>query len=219
MRLHGKAPCIQGAFFFSCTCYTPGAMTISGGETEMAKGSLEVIVGCISSGKSEELIRLLRRAMIARQSVRMFKPIRDTRNNGIESRDGRRLDAIGVHSSEEVLQHVDAGVQVVGIDEAQFLDERLPEVVRRLVEQGIRVIIAGLDVDYRGEPFGIVPHLMAVADRVSKLAAVCMCCGKPAVRSQLLITPPDGTDSGFPVIVGGDESYEARCRDCHSIPR
>jgi len=185
----------------------------------MAKGSLEVIVGCISSGKSEELIRRLKRAIIARQSVRMFKPLRDTRNNGIESRDGRRLDAIDVHTSDEILEHVDAGVQVVAIDEAQFLDDGLVGVIRRLIEQGIRVVVAGLDVDFRGEPFGIVPHLMAIADRVSKLAAVCVRCGKPAVRSQLLFTPPPGTDPDLPVIVGGDESYEARCRDCHTVPR
>jgi len=184
----------------------------------MAKGSLEVIVGCISSGKSEELIRRLKRAMIARQNVLMCKPHRDTRNNGIESRDGRRLDAITVLTPREILRHLEEGVEVVGIDEAQFLDGDLLAVCGVLIDAGVRVIVAGLDVDFRGQPFGVVPNLMAIADRVSKLQAVCVCCGKPAVRSQLLLSPPPGTDPDLPVIVGGDESYEARCRDCHTIP-
>ncbi len=183
------------------------------------KGSIEVIVGCMSSGKSEELIRRLRRATIARQGTVVFKPARDVRTDKvtIASRDGKTHGAVTVSRAADIPALVDDGRCVVGIDEAQFFDAGIVAVANALVDRGIRVIIAGLDTDFRGEPFGVVPHLMAVADSVTKLQAVCVRCGKPAIRSQLLVTPPSG-DLSSPDFVGGDEKYEARCRDCHEVP-
>lgn len=183
------------------------------------KGSIEVIVGCMSSGKSEELIRRLRRATIARQGTVVFKPAHDVRTDGrtIASRDGKTHGAVSVARAADIPALVGDGPCVVGIDEAQFFDAGIVAAVGVLVDRGIRVIVAGLDTDFRGEPFGAVPHLMAVADSVTKLQAVCVRCGRPAVRSQLLVAPPSG-DLGSPDFVGGDEKYEARCRDCHEVP-
>lgn len=183
----------------------------------MAKGSLEVIVGCVSSGKTEELVRLLRRATIARQKVSNFKPSRDDRNDGIESRNGCRLRAVAIRDPLEIPASVGSDCTVVGIDEVQFFDERLVTAIDVLVERGVRVIVAALDTDYNGKPFGIVPNLMAIADKVVKVRAICVQCGKDAIRSQLLVEPKE-TGSANPILVGGDGTYEARCRDCHDIP-
>lgn len=182
------------------------------------KGSIEVIVGCMSSGKSEELIRRLRRATIARQGTIVFKPAHDVRTDKvtIASRDGKTYGAVTVARAADIPGLVDDGHCVVGIDEAQFFDPGIVAVANALVDRGIRVIVAGLDTDFRGEPFGVVPHLMAVADSVTKLQAVCVRCGQPAVRSQILIVP--SADLASPDFVGGDEKYEARCRDCHEVP-
>lgn len=185
------------------------------GDEKMAKGSLEVIVGCMSSGKTEELVRLLRRAIIARQEVINFKPLRDDRNHGIESRNGFKLRAIAVCDPLEIPASVGSDCTVVGIDEAQFFDIRLVAAIDTLIDRGVRVIVAALDTDYNGRPFGIVPHLMAIADKVVKVCAICVQCGKDAVRTQILVKPK--TD-GDPILVGGNELYEARCRDCHRIP-
>lgn len=184
----------------------------------MAKGSLEVIVGCVSSGKTEELVRLLRRATIAKQVVKNFKPLRDDRNDGIESRNGCRLNAMEVDDPVDIVNMLyDVECDVVGIDEVQFFDERLVFAIDLLIDRGIRVIVAALDTDYNGKPFGIVPDLMAIADKVVKVSAICMRCGKDAIRSQLLVKP-EQTGDGNPILVGGDELYEARCRNCHVIP-
>ncbi len=184
----------------------------------MKKGTFEVIVGCMSSGKSEELIRRLRREVIARRRVAVFKPERDTRTGRpeIASRDGRSLDAVPVSTPADVLAWVERESfdGTVGIDEAQFFSADIVEAVEALVARGLRVIAAGLDTDFRGRPFGAVPHLLAVADSVTKLSAVCVRCGAPAVRTQLKAAPPAEGN----IRVGGDESYEARCRDCHETP-
>jgi len=187
----------------------------------MEKGALEAIVGCMSCGKSEELIRRVKRAVIAKQSVIVFKPSRDARTDDvtIASRDGKRCDAVAIDQPREVLERLNGGHHVVGFDEAQFFGPDLVPVIDGLLDRGVRVIVSGLDTDFRGEPFGIVPHLMAVADSVTKLQAVCMRCGGQATRSQRLI---DGRPAPFdaPTIqVGGDELYEARCRTCHEVPR
>ena len=183
------------------------------------KGSIEVIVGCMSSGKSEELIRRMRRASIARQGTIVFKPAHDVRTDKvtIASRDGKTFGAVTVARAMDIPSLVDEAHCVVGLDEAQFFDAGIVAVANALVERGIRVIVAGLDTDFRGEPFGMVPHLMAVADSVTKLQAVCMKCGQPATRSQILVAPPSG-DLTSPEFIGGDEKYEARCRDCHEPP-
>jgi thymidine kinase len=189
-------------------------------ELKNKDGSVEVICGCMFSGKSEELIRRLRRAVIARQKVQVFKPAIDDRYaiDQVRSHSGSGFDAIPVASSEELLRRIDADTTVIGIDEAQFFDAHLPHVVDRLASDGCRVICAGLDLDFRGEPFGPMPTLLAIAEHVDKLTAICMVSGEPATRTQRII---DGRPASYddPVIlVGAKESYEARSRRHHIVP-
>jgi thymidine kinase len=184
-------------------------------------GSIEVICGSMFSGKSEELIRRVRRAEIARQKVQVFKPSLDSRygKGTVNSHDGRAAEAVAISCASEIYDHIQADTTVVGIDEAQFFDSDIVDVVRRLVEtRDIRVVIAGLDMDFRGEPFGPMPRLLAQAERVDKLHAICVICGHEASHSQRLI---DGQPANYddPVIlIGARETYEARCRRCHEIP-
>jgi thymidine kinase len=175
-------------------------------------GSIEVIVGSMFSGKSEELIRRLRRAQIARQRVLVFKPTIDDRYSGdhVVSHSDMRIPSNNVARAAEILGAVTSDTEVVGIDEGHFFDGSLTEVVTSLADRGIRVIVAGLDQDYRGKPFEPMPHLMAVAEYVDKMLAICMQCGAPANRSQRLV------DSSDRVVVGGANAYEARCRRCFS---
>jgi thymidine kinase len=183
-------------------------------------GWIELICGSMFSGKTEELIRRARRAQIAKQRVQVFKPLLDDRY-GVEklaSHNGVSLDAVPVADARQVLSLVDAGTQVVIIDEVQFFDAAVMEVCNALADSGKRVIVAGLDTDFRGEPFGPVPFLMAEAEVVDKLQAICVVCGAPATRTQRLI---DGQPASYddPVImVGAREAYEARCRRCHEVP-
>jgi len=185
-------------------------------------GWLEVIVGPMFSGKSEELIRRVKRVLIAGQQVRVFKPRLDDRYDAsdVVSHDGERVRAEPVADSAELRQRLaDAEVQVVAVDEAQFFDEGLPDLLEELAGRGVRVIVAGLDQDFRGEPFGIMPVLLARAEFVEKLSAVCVRCGRAATRTQRLI---DGKPARYdePVIlVGASEAYEPRCRACHEVPR
>lgn len=175
----------------------------------------------MSSGKSEELIRRLRRARIAKQSVLVFKPAMDTRSAAerIASRDGREFEAIPIDRAEAALGHVPVERSVIAFDEVQFFGEDILPVTRGLVSLGNRVIVAGLDTDFSGEPFGHVPALLAEADSVTKLTAVCMRCGEPAVRTQRLIDGRPAAYASPRIAVGGDEMYEARCRSCHEVPR
>jgi thymidine kinase len=186
----------------------------------MIKGALEAIVGCMSSGKSEELIRRLRRARIAKQSVMVFKPAMDTRSAAerIASRDGREFEAVAIDRADKALGLIPTRRGVVAFDEVQFFDDGILPVTRELVSRGHRVIVAGLDTDFRGEPFGFVPALLAEADNVTKLTAVCMRCGEPAIRTQRLIAGAPATYGSPRIAVGGDEMYEARCRGCHVVP-
>ncbi len=173
-------------------------------------GWIEIIAGGMFSGKSEELIRRLRRSVIARQRVQVFKPIIDDRFNteDIVSRDDRRLKATPVATSNELLSRVEIGVQVVGVDEIQFFDDGIVDVCMQLADAGIRVIAAGLDQDYMRRPFGPMPGLLAVAEEVSKMHAVCVRCRGAAHYSQRV----SGGDAQVEV---GDSSYEARCRSCY----
>jgi thymidine kinase len=173
-------------------------------------GSIEVICGSMFSGKSEELIRRLRRAKIARQKVIAFKPRIDDRydDEDIVSHDDRRIESIRVSNALEVLDYVDQDTQVVGIDEGQFLGDELPAVCEKLANAGVRVIVAGLDQDYTGRPFEPMPALLAIAEYITKTLAVCMKCGKPANRTQRIIPSRER------VVVGASEAYEARCRHC-----
>ncbi len=177
-------------------------------------GWIEIIAGGMFSGKSEELIRRLRRAVIARQRVQVFKPIVDDRfaTEDIVSRDDRRLKASPAANSTELLARVEIGVQVVGIDEVQFFDEGIVDVCMQLADAGIRVIAAGLDQDYLRRPFGPMPPLLAVAEEVSKMHAVCVRCRGAAHYSQRV----SGGDAQVEV---GDSSYEARCRSCYEVYR
>jgi thymidine kinase len=177
-------------------------------------GWIEVICGSMFSGKSEELIRRLRRAIIARQRVQIFHPAIDERfsEEEIVSHSQMRIASQKVASSEELLEKVDHRTEVVGIDEAQFFDAGLVEVCQRLADQGKRVIVAGLDKDYRGLPFEPIPALMAVAEDVTKTLAICVRCGSPANNTQRLVASEER------VIVGAQGLYEARCRRCFEPP-
>ena len=177
----------------------------------MQKGRLELIVGCMSSGKSEELIRRLRRADIAHQKVVVFKPRKDIRTDErvIASRDGKKHEAISIVSPVEMENFLDETVHVVGIEEAQFFDHVFVSTAIKLVDQfGLRVIVAGLDTDFRGEPYGYIPQLMAIADTVDKFSAICMQCHGIAIRSQRLINGEPASYNSPRDQVGGDEMYE-----------
>lgn len=184
------------------------------------EGWLEVVCGSMFSGKSEELIRRVRRASYGKQKVQVFKPALDNRYSSEEvvSHNGTKVIARPVKTSLEILDHVDHDTHVIAIDEVQFFDEKIIEVVQALANEGIRVIVAGLDQDFRGEPFGPVPNLMALAETVTKFQAICLSCGSPASRTQRLI---DGRPANFDdpiILVGASESYEPRCRHCHEVP-
>lgn len=181
---------------------------------------LEVIAGSMFSGKSEELIRRVKRAAIAKQSVLVFKPALDYRY-GVEkvaAHNGLRIDCVPISEPEDILRQVNEKVDVVAIDEVQFFSPVIIPVCQSLVRAGKRVIAAGLDQDFRGEPFGSVPILMALAEQVTKLNAICVVCGKPASRTQRLI---DGAPARYDepiILIGATENYEARCSRCHQVP-
>jgi thymidine kinase len=174
-------------------------------------GWIEVVTGPMFSGKSEELIRLLRRAAIARQRVAVFKPALDNRfaTSDVVSHSQWRIPCEVVERAEEILNRLDPRTEVVGIDEAQFFDDELPRVCSHLASLGKRVIVAGLDMDYRGIPFGPMPTLLAIAEKVDKISAICSRCGAPAAYTQRL------TAAAAQVVVGAADVYEARCRRCH----
>ena len=185
------------------------------------EGSIEVITGVMFSGKSEELLRRVRRALIARKAVQVFKSHLDDRYSGIHaisSHDGRRVEARPVSSSLDIAEQVADKVEVVAIDEVQFLDTGIIEVANRLADRGIRVIISGTDMDFRGEPFGPIGPLLAVAESIDKLHAICVVCGDLATRNQRLIDGRPAVAEGPTIQVGGSETYEARCRHCHEVP-
>jgi len=184
-------------------------------------GSIEVVCGSMFSGKTDELIRRMRRAVIARQKVQVFKPAIDVRYavEKVTSHAGADFDAIPVEKAANIFEKLDADTTVVGVDEAQFFDDGIIEVTRKLAERGIRVLVAGLDQDFRGEPFGPMPILMAEAEHVDKLQAICMVCGDPASRTQRLVNGKPARHDDPVVIVGASEMYEARCRKHHEVPR
>lgn len=187
--------------------------------TRHTKGSIELICGSMFSGKTEELIRRIRRAIIAKQNVQVFKPAIDKRFHvqQVTSHNGIGVDAYPVENSKEILQHLDSKTTVVAIDEVQFFDDGVIEICEMLADRGVRVLCAGLDMDFRGEPFGPMPLIMARAEDVFKLHAICVICGDEASRTQRLI---DGRPAAFNdpvVLVGASEVYEARCRECHEV--
>lgn len=191
-------------------------------EPRAKAGQIEVVSGVMFSGKSEELIRRVRRAVIAKRRVQVFKSHLDDRYAGLHSistHDGITVEAQPVDSAAEVMRLVRPDTEVVAVDEAQFLDEGIVEVATTLANQGVRVILAGTDADFRGEPFGAMPQLMAVAEYVDKLHAICVVCGEEACRNQRLIDGKPAIYESPTIMVGGSETYEARCRKCHQVPR
>ncbi len=184
-------------------------------------GWVEVITGVMFSGKSEEMLRRVRRSLIAGRSVQVFKSHLDDRYAGllhVSSHDGRKIEALPVSSSVEIAEKARSESQVVAIDEAQFLDAGIVRVVNSLADGGTRVIVSGTDMDFRGEPFGPIPALLAIAEQVDKLHAICVVCGELATRNQRLIGGRPAPAEGPTIQVGGTESYEARCRRCHEVP-
>ncbi|WBW98475.1 thymidine kinase [Oceanirhabdus sp. W0125-5] len=182
-------------------------------------GWIEVVIGPMYSGKSEELIRRVRRAKIAKMKVQVFKPSVDDRysKDDVVSHCGEKVEAMPVKDSSEVMGKLDHDTKVVAIDEVQFFDINILDVIEELAAKGLRVICAGLDMDFKGEPFGPIPRLLAVAEKVDKISAICVVCGNNATRTQRLINGKPARYSDPVVLVGAQESYEARCRNCHII--
>ncbi|MBM4195136.1 MAG: thymidine kinase [Gemmatimonadetes bacterium] len=193
---------------------------MSGGIFQPNGGWIEVIAGVMFSGKSEELIRRVRRSLIARKRVQVFKSHLDDRYSGVHavgSHDGRTIEALPVDSSQQVALRLDPLAQVVAIDEVQFLDRGIVPLVKDLALRGRRVILAGTDTDFRGEPFGPMPDLLCTAEVVDKLHAICVRCGAPATHNQRLIDGKPARYDSPVVMVGGADAYEARCRACHRV--
>ena len=185
-------------------------------------GWIEVISGVMFSGKSEELIRRVRRAVIARRKVQVFKSHLDARYAGVyavSSHDGPVVEAEPVQHAMEIMARLLPDTEMVAIDEAQFLDAGIVSVANALADRGVRVILAGTDIDFRGERFGAMPELMVAAEIVDKLYAICVVCGGPATRNQRLVNGKPAPYDSPQIMVGGRESYEARCRHCHQVPR
>ncbi len=186
----------------------------------LQNGSLEVITGSMFCGKTDELIRRLRRAKIAKQKIQVFKPKIDNRyaEAKVTSHAGSEFDAVPIEKAADIRAQLNADTTVVAIDEAQFLDAEIVAVVNYLADNGLRVIVAGLDTDFRGEPFGAMPMLTAQAEHVDKLHAICMVCGQDASRTQRLVDGKPAHYNDPIVIVGAAELYEARCRAHHKVP-
>lgn len=184
-------------------------------------GWIEVISGVMFSGKSEELLRRVRRATLARRTVQVFKSHLDQRYGGlgnVGTHDGGLIRSEPVATALELMAHVRTATEVVAVDEVQFLDDGIVHAANHLADRGVRVILAGTDMDFRGRPFGPIPALLAVAERIDKLHAICVRCGHLATRNQRLIDGRPAPAEGPTIKVGGLESYEARCRACHEVP-
>lgn len=182
-------------------------------------GYIELVVGPMYSGKSEELIRRLKRAKIAKQNVIVFKPSIDNRYSveDVTSHSGVKIEAVAICNLQDVWKYIKEDTQVVGFDEVQFFEKEIINIILELADRGIRVICAGLDMDFKAEPFGVIPEIMARAEFVDKLQAVCVVCGQPATRTQRIIDGKPAKKDDPVILVGATESYEARCREHHEI--
>ena len=189
-------------------------------EHQRVRGHIELICGSMFSGKTEELIRRIRRAQIAKQRIQVFSHQLDTRygESKVASHSGTDWGAIPVQTADQIIDQLDPQATVVAIDEAQFFDWKVAELANQLADRGVRVIVAGLDTDFRGEPFGPMPLLIAQAEHVDKLSAICVVCGEPASRTQRLINGKPARYDDPVILVGASEVYEARCRHCHQVP-
>ncbi len=185
-----------------------------------SSGRIEVICGSMFCGKSEELIRRSRRAVIAKQELQVFKPSIDDRYSTLHvtSHSGQNIEALAISKAQEILDNLSAATTVVAVDEIQFFDSDIVSIVQQLAARGIRVIVAGLDMDFRGEPFGPMPQLLSIAEDVTKLHAICVVCGEDACRTQRLVNGEPARYNDPIIMVGAQEAYEARCRKHHQVP-
>jgi thymidine kinase len=183
-------------------------------------GWIEVITGPMFAGKTEELIRRVKRLEYAKQNVVVFKPAIDNRysEGEVVSHNSTRTKSINITSSSEIMQYIGEDTDVVVIDEIQFLDERAVDICEHLADRGIRVIVSGLDRDFRGEPFSFMPKLLSLAEDVTKLTAICVVCHTPATRTQRILNGKPAAYTDPIILVGAKDSYEARCRHCHQVP-
>ncbi|MCF7924544.1 MAG: thymidine kinase [Candidatus Izimaplasma sp.] len=184
------------------------------------EGWIEVITGPMFAGKTEELLRRIKRLEYAKHNIIVFKPKIDTRydEGHVVSHDNNKTQSINISSSRQILDYVDRNTQVVAIDEVQFLDDEVVEICEYLADKGIRVIVSGLDRNFRGEEFSFMPRLLAIAEYVTKLTAICVKCHTPATRTQRIINGRPAKYNDPVILVGAKDSYEARCRDCHEVP-
>ena len=185
-------------------------------------GWIECICGSMFSGKSEELLRRIKRGVIAKQKVLLFKPSIDNRyeENKVSTHNGNSYESVNIDKAEQIYEYInDEKYDIIGIDEVQFFDDKIVEVINKLADNGVRVIVAGLDMDFKAEPFYPMPEIMAISEMVTKLHAVCNKCGKEATRRQRLINGEPAKYDDPIVVIGASESYEARCRHCHEIKR
>ena len=182
-------------------------------------GRIEVICGPMFAGKTEELIRRVTRMEYAHKNFLVFKPLIDSRYSidEVVSHSKYKKKAINIKEAKEILPYITDDIQAIVVDEVQFFDESMISVLTNLANKGLRVICAGLDLDFKGKPFGIIPSLLAIAERITKLTAICMCCGEEATRTQRIIDGHEAYDDDPVVLVGAKESYEARCRRCHKV--
>lgn len=183
-------------------------------------GWIEVICGSMFAGKTEELIRRIKRIRLAKKDVIVFKPVIDDRydKKSVCSHSNQKIESIPVNNANEILDHLDHLPYAVAIDEAQFFDEGLIDIIERLANSGVRVIVAGLDMNFKGEPFGIMPLILARAEYITKLQAICQVCGAPATRTQRIINGKPADYDDPIILVSASEKYEARCRHCHQVP-
>lgn len=184
-------------------------------------GWIEVITGPMFAGKTEELLRRVKRLEYAKKNIVVFKPLMDDRyaQNEVVSHNSNRTRSVNISLAREIFDYVDRETQVVAIDEIQFLDDEVVKIVEFLASQGIRVIVSGLDKEFRGEPFSFMPKLLAIAEYVIKLTAICVKCGAPATRTQRIVNGKPAKYNDPIVLIGAEESYEARCRSCHKVYR
>ncbi len=184
-------------------------------------GWIEVICGPMFAGKTEELLRRVKRLEYAKKNIVVFKPTIDNRyaDNEVVSHNKNRTKSVNISYARQIYQHIDTNTQVVAVDEIQFLDEEAVQICEHLASKGIRVIVSGLDKDFRGEPFSFMPKLLAIAEYVTKLTAICVKCGIPATRTQRMVNGKPAKYNDPIVLIGAEESYEARCRHCHKVYR
>lgn len=188
-------------------------------DLQLKEGWIEVISGNMYAGKTEELLRRIRRLEYAKKTVLVFKPKIDNRyaDNEVVSHNNERIKSISISTPKDILNYINPLPYAIAIDEIQFFDKEVIEICEALADRGVRVILAGLDRDFRGEPFGIMPELLARAEYVTKLKAICQICGAPATRTQRIINGKAAKYSDPVVLVGAKEQYEARCRHCHVV--